>query len=204
VLRAGVELTQREGLGAVTMRRLATELGTFPAVIYHHVGDKDEVHDAISDWVVAQFTVPAVDMAWQDWFRELLVDGRRVLRANPGVARRLMLRGATVPSALRIVDLGVALLARSGFGDEAPAAYSLLLIYGCQYVAMEDELPEHARARMAMRELFTSFRDDATRPGLAQAGAAFPAITGDDLFAYGLERVLDGLEVRRRQLAAER
>ena len=115
-----------------------------------------------------------------------------------------MLLGATVPSALGIVDRGVALLARSGFGDEAPAAYSLLLIHGVQYVAMEGELPRYTRERIAMRELYRRLADDRTRPGLAQAGSAFPAITGDALFAYGIDRLLDGLDARRGALNRQR
>lgn len=200
IVTAAVDLTEREGLPAVTMRRLASELGTWPAALYHHLGDRDAVHDAVSDWVVAQFPLPDDRLRWRPWFRELLLGGRIVLRTHPGVARRLMLRGATVPSALRIIDRGVSLLVRDGFGDEAPAAYSLLLNYGVQFIAMEDELPAYTRDRMAMRELFRSLADDPARPGFGHAGAAFAAMTADDAFTYGVDRLLDGLEARRRSI----
>jgi AcrR family transcriptional regulator len=200
IVTAGVELTQSEGLGAVTMRRLAAELGTWPAALYHHLGDRDAVHDAISDRVVAQFPLPEDSLGWRAWYRALLLGGRIVLRAHPGVARRLMLHGATVPSALRIIDRGVTRLVRAGFGDEAPTAYSLLLNHAVQFIAMEDELPDYTRQRMAMRERFRSLADDTTRPGFAHAGAAFAAMTADDLFTYGVDRLLDGLDTRRRAI----
>ena len=62
---AAVALADRRGLGALTMRALARELGTAPKTLYHHVEDKDDILDAIVDSVFAEIDLPPAGGDWR-------------------------------------------------------------------------------------------------------------------------------------------
>ncbi|MGW0120780.1 TetR/AcrR family transcriptional regulator [Streptomyces sp. NPDC003327] len=206
IVEAAVRLTASHGLDAWSTRQLAAELEVWPRVIYHHVGDREAVADAVADHVVGQMPLPDADLPWRAWFEALLIGGRRVLLGYPGVARRLVRTGPTMPSALQLMDRGILVLRRAGFGDGATAAYRYLTNSAFMLVAVEDDRAEHlpdARARLA--GILSSHRGDAEHPGLAVVGEAVVGKGADDpeairaleaeFYAYTVERALDGIAV---------
>ncbi|HEX7171401.1 MAG TPA: TetR family transcriptional regulator, partial [Candidatus Limnocylindria bacterium] len=66
VLQAAMSLADREGLGALTMRRLGAELGVEAMSLYKHVSDKDDILDGIVDLVVAAIEVPGDGADWRE------------------------------------------------------------------------------------------------------------------------------------------
>ena len=59
VLRAAVEVADAGGIGALTIRSLAQELGVKPMSVYYHVANKDEILDGIVDIVFAEMDLPS-------------------------------------------------------------------------------------------------------------------------------------------------
>ena len=49
VLRGALAVADASGIGALTMRSLASELGVKPMSVYHHVAGKDEILDGLVD-----------------------------------------------------------------------------------------------------------------------------------------------------------
>lgn len=214
VLRAAVELADREGLDALTMRRLAQELGVEAMSLYHHVANKEAVLDGIAEVVVgeAQAAVEAAALpaAADDW--------QAALRARILMARSVMLRHPWAPSVLET---------RREMNSTIVAWFDQLLgvlVEG----GFSFDLAHHAMHALGSRALgFTQelFVPDDTEVGEEQAMAMFeqmaeqfPYITGmmaevvhDDAdstlgwcddqaeFEFGLDVLLDGLERRRAQ-----
>ena len=58
VLRAAVALADRGGVGALSMRKLAQELGVEAMSLYHHVANKDDILDGIVDVVFGEIELP--------------------------------------------------------------------------------------------------------------------------------------------------
>ena len=58
VLQAAVDLADRDGLGALTMRRLGAELGVEAMSLYKHVANKEEILDRIVELVVGEIEIP--------------------------------------------------------------------------------------------------------------------------------------------------
>lgn len=145
IVDAALKLTREEGVDGWSVRTLAARLETWPNTLYHHVGDRDAIVAQVMDRVVSRIAVPDDDVIWQEWFRDLLGDARRVLGQHPGVAWRLIRDGPAVPSALRVIDRGVARLLDAGFGDRAAGAYGVLLNCGLMHSALAD-------ARRAVRQ----------------------------------------------------
>ncbi|MBM7769859.1 AcrR family transcriptional regulator [Actinokineospora baliensis] len=169
IVAAAVALTERHGLADWTLRQLAGEIRAYPAVIYHHVGDREAVVAAVLDQVVAQLPVPP-DLPWREWFERLLTDARPVLRRYPGAARRLAVRGERVPALHEVAERGHDVLRAAGFAD-AEVVYTLLVTHAWQSIATEDD-----RAGLDREE--------------TNSDTATPSV---DVYTYGLTCLLDGL-----------
>ncbi|MCK2240469.1 MULTISPECIES: TetR/AcrR family transcriptional regulator [unclassified Crossiella] len=201
IVDAAERLTAEAGLAGWTVRKLATELDCWPTVIYHHVGDRAAVHHAVADRVVSRMPCPAEDLDWREWFTELLLGARPVLRGYPGVARWLVLRGPIVPSALRILDRGVRVLQRAGFGAESPMVYSTLLNAAILLIMSYDERSaEDANTKITITEALGAYRDD-PREGLA-AMAEYLLTPGmsEQFYAFTIDRAIAGAQARLTEL----
>jgi len=83
VLDAAIAIADAQGLGGLTMRSLARELGVQPMSLYHHVANKEEIIDGVVDVVFAQIHFPADDLDWKRAMRERAESARSVFRAHP-------------------------------------------------------------------------------------------------------------------------
>src|SRR5262245_65387866 len=63
VFRAAVRVADRDGIAALTMRKLAQELGVEAMSLYHHAADKDEVLDGMVDVVVSEINAHVAEIA---------------------------------------------------------------------------------------------------------------------------------------------
>jgi AcrR family transcriptional regulator len=207
IVDAAVRLTAGAGLENWTLRQLAAEIEASPAVVYHHVGDREAVVGLVIERVTGEIESPPETLPWREWFALMLDNHRQVLRMYPGTAYRLARFGPPVTAAAKTIDLGVRLLQEAGFGAESVLAYNVLMTTACQYIAMEDD-PARPRGRNTTHYL--AFRDRRDMPGMA-AVAHFVAklVSGpdklaefhDDIFTYAIQRCLDGLEHRLADLA---
>lgn len=83
VLRAAVALADQAGIEAVSMRKLAEELGVVPMALYKHVADKEELLDGMIDLVMGEVDPPADDASWKSGIRQRILSARRSLRRHP-------------------------------------------------------------------------------------------------------------------------
>nr|AHA12097.1 transcriptional regulator [Streptomyces sp. CNH287] len=93
-----VELADAEGLAAVTMRRLAAELGVAPMAAYRHVSGKDDLWALMAERVAAEQSIPEGLTGW-----------REVLRAFGLLTREMVLRhpwAGELPTALFVLTPG--------------------------------------------------------------------------------------------------
>lgn len=116
-----IALADTEGLEAVTIRRLAGDLGVTPMALYWHFRTKDELLAGAADRVLEGLTLPVTAAKnWPDEFRVLMAELVRVLSVHPQlvelIARRLL---AGAPG-LELTERALAALDEAGFGhDEA-------------------------------------------------------------------------------------
>jgi len=202
VLRAAVDLADRGGLAALSMRNLAAELGVVPMALYKHVADKDELLDGMVDLVFAEIEFPS-GTGWRSAMRDRAVSIREALRRHPWAVGR-MESGTPGPANLGHHNAVMACLrGEAGFPLRmAVHAYSLMdsYIYGfaLQDRAMTGDIPEEARRR----------RDVVARRHPAPA-EEYPYLmdlveefskSGYDYsqeFEFGLDVILDGIEQLR-------
>jgi TetR/AcrR family tetracycline transcriptional repressor len=92
ILEEGLRIVDREGLQALTMRRLAAALGVNPMSIYHHLPGKAAVLSGLVERVFSQMRVPpaADGAAWQERVKQAARAYRRVLREHPNLALQVV------------------------------------------------------------------------------------------------------------------
>ncbi|WP_422771422.1 TetR/AcrR family transcriptional regulator [Plantactinospora sp. WMMC1484] len=175
IVDVALELTHGSHLAGWSIRDLARRLDVAPSVIYHHVGGKDLIARHVAERVLDGLAAPPADLDWQDWFRALLDDCYQPVSAHPGVAKWVLMHGPTFPSVLPIVDTGVQVLLRAGFGDQAGFAYAALLNNAMLTISIGDDRLLHEddgpRDHATMMDDFRRATDGS--PGVSALAEAF-------------------------------
>ncbi|MEG3635589.1 TetR/AcrR family transcriptional regulator [Micromonospora palythoicola] len=206
IVAVALDLVDRAGVDAVTMRSVADALGTGPASIYRHVSGKDELLELVLDRVLTEVVVPPPDP--DDW-RESLValarEVRRVLLAHHDIAAVAMSGPPVGDSSARIAEALLAILRPAGFPDDVCAwTIDRLSLYvtadaldtARQRVAGQGG-PEAVRRRWAqVAQYYHDLPADRFPHTVALRDALFAA-GPVDRFTLGLELILDGLAARR-------
>jgi AcrR family transcriptional regulator len=129
IVTAAVELLDREGLAALSMRRLAEELGTGAASLYWHVGSKDGLLDLVFDHVIGEGQVPDPDPRnWQKQLKDVARDQRAATLRHPYIVRISIGRIPMGPNALRYSERVLAILRAGGLPPRLAVQGYLLLI----------------------------------------------------------------------------
>jgi AcrR family transcriptional regulator len=126
ILDAALALVARDGLDALSMRRLAQDLDVWPMSLYRYFHDKDELVAALADAAAGDIAPPTTVGPWREQMLELLGQARTIFERHPGGLRPQ----DNGPAAARVRDAGLAILRRAGFADEeARTAWPALLAY---------------------------------------------------------------------------
>jgi AcrR family transcriptional regulator len=147
VLAAALEIIDRDGVDALSMRRLARALGRDPMILYRHAPNKAALLDGVAETVLAQLKVDSTDRDWAAQLRTVARDYRRLALAHPHVVPLLVTRPVATPLALRpqgtlrpLEDV-LTLLTRAGFsGPDALHIYRAL--FGFLHGHVLNELQE--------------------------------------------------------------
>lgn len=206
---AAVLLTAEHGLENWTLRQLAAAVDAYPAVVYHHVGDREAVVKAVVERVVAKLPLHDADLPWREWFLRMLTDMRVVFRHYPGTARRVQSFGLSLTTSVNFIDRGVQILQAAGFGAESPLVYSVATCTASQFIAMEDDHDADQAMRVDSAAWFRRYENRADLPGAsAMASEAFDHSEDaaqvsnyyGEMYDYAVARCLDGLGLRLAEI----
>jgi AcrR family transcriptional regulator len=195
ILGAARGLIDRDGWQQLTIRRLATEIGTSPATVYYHVRDKDDllVH-LLNDYADE---IPRPELP--DDPRERVVAAATlmhdVLAARPWVAEIITADDLLGDSALWLVEQIVGAAVDAGATADAAAHLYRHIWY---YTAGEILVRAHRTRREAQldgpsyREQAFARLDPATHPRLAALADRWADLTAQDTYTQGLRALVDG------------
>ncbi len=198
ILVAAVEIADERGVGAVTMRELASRLGVEAMSLYNHVANKDDILDGMVDKVVEQFDLPQDAENWREAMRRRAVSAHAVFGLHPWAPMLLDSRESSGPSRLRYLDWVLGTLMQAGFStDDAARAFSLLdsYIYGFgieQFnFSAESDAPPEERAEAILASIPAEEYPYLHRMASHAMQVGYDAEAD---FDFGLEIILDGLE----------
>ncbi len=193
ILDGAIAMIEREGAGALSMRRLGATLGVEGMAIYHHFDSRDELLSAIGDRVLEPLRVLDLGDDWREACRRFATALRDIAVARPASFQLLGLQPFDTPVSLQPVERLLAVLVTRGFkASEALAIYRATVSYARGYALAEA----------------AGFTVDASRPAGRKRLAAlprreFPVLAGrarelagldaDAAYRLGLDALLTGL-----------
>jgi AcrR family transcriptional regulator len=203
VVDAALAIVDRDGLGGLTMRRLAAELGVEAMSLYHWFPNKAAILDALVEAALRETaSVAGRDQAtgWRESLRALAVAYRHVLKAHPNTLTCISGRPGKSVEAMRYIEQMLEVLRSDGFSpDLATKSMQAVLAYITGAVSAEVGRPGPHGSTTEISARFP--RDEF--PRLYEVATLYggPPPEGDESFAFGLEALLDGIGQR---LAATR
>jgi AcrR family transcriptional regulator len=202
VIEAAMKVMDEEGLDAVSMRRVAREVGVEAMSLYHHVEDKEDLLDGICELVMAEFDFPEPVDDWAENCRRGARAWRNLLQAHPAVMRLFAEQRGPVRSidSMRPMEFALGILRGSGLSDRDTAqAFHAFGGYIQGFVMMElgsiaggsdeEHMKMHAELAAALPGEF---------PALQAVSRYFAECDSDEQFEFGLELVIRGLEAKVR------
>jgi AcrR family transcriptional regulator len=213
IVAAAVRVADTEGLDAVSMGRVAAELGTAPMSLYRHVSAKEELLTLMVDaaWGPAPDGPapdgPVPDEDWRTGLSRWAWALRAGARRHPWVVR-IPLNGLPImPNEVAWFEDALACLAGTGLSEARKASVIMLLAgYVRTLATTEADIEAAIRASgltpvewmASYPRMLTELADPARFPALTRfiAAGVFEAEDGpDDEFIFGLDRILDGVAV---------
>jgi AcrR family transcriptional regulator len=215
VLLAAIDLADTGGVEALTMRRVAQELGVVAMSLYNHVANKDDLLDGMVDLVFGEIGPPPRGADWKTALRQRAFSARTVLARHPWAIGLMGSRSRPRPATVRHHDAMIGVLWEAGFSVATAAHASSLLdsyLYGFALQQASSPVTTSeavgAAADRLLRQIPTGGLPHRAKPTIRQA--APPGGDDDaDEFAFGLDLLLDGLErlrdpARRRSATVRR
>ncbi len=202
VLAEAVVLADENGIGTLTMRRLADRLHVEPMSLYYHVANKDEILDGMVDAVFGEIKLPSASAEWKTAMRDRAGSARDVLRRHPWAVGLMGSRLTPGPATLRHHDAVIGCLRNAGFTIELAAhAFSAIDSYLYGFAMQELSLPfTTPEETAAMAATFLDHFPAEEYPHLAELTTQHVLRPGYDYgneFGFGLDLILDGLERAR-------
>lgn len=196
IVDAALVIADREGFEAVSMRRVAAELGVGTMSLYHHIADKDELVYEMADAIGAEMLLPGeVPADWREALREIAVRTRDTFMRHPWLLEAGAERPVPTPNTLRHIEQSAAAVAGLDVEDEVARAIVLAVDdYTLGYTLRE----QHARRWRRDLELPEPLREllgSGEFPLLSRwFGKGRPLVPPPSTrFEAGLEWLLDGM-----------
>ncbi|WP_411151468.1 TetR/AcrR family transcriptional regulator [Streptomyces sp. A30] len=205
IVEAAVQVADADGLDAVSMRRIATELGTGAMSLYRYVPGKGELLDLMLDRVQRPSENPA-DLGDGSWRSALEAMGRATLalyRRHPWLLQVNQSRPILGPSALDGMEKILALIKPMGLTDPELVS-AVIMIDGYVVGAARTQLYQREAERRTGLTDTEFWQAQAPTLEKIMTSGRYPLLAtldedtwGPDFdhFEFGLQRILDGLEV---------
>jgi AcrR family transcriptional regulator len=205
VVDAGMRVLDAEGFDALSMRRVAAELGTGPASLYAHVANKGELLDLMIDRVVGEYEFPEPDPErWQEQLKEMARFQRRVFQSHPGIARAVLGRIPLGPNGLDAIEGFLAIVRAGDLPEHAAAWAGDIFAAFITANVFEEELHHSGEGMVKSEDQLEEWLDQLRRYIKALPKERYPNLTEyadpmfesggpDGRFEFGLDLLVRGL-----------
>jgi AcrR family transcriptional regulator len=140
VLDGAVKLADEQGLPALSMRKLAAELGVEAMSLYNHVPSKAALLSGMLEWMLAALDIPAdPELTWTERLRRGATSFLAIHRSHPSFIQLLTSQHIHTGSALAPTEAVLRIFQQAGFnGSDASRAYQALIGYVLGFILQQD------------------------------------------------------------------
>ncbi len=204
VVDAALQVVEAGGGQALTMRRVADQIGVSASSLYGYVANKDELVQLVLERIIEEIDVPAGRGGWQETLKDLGREMLGVFRRHPGVAELSLGRVPWGPSMLALGEVILAELRAAGIPDQV-AAYvgDLAALYVGAFAYEQDVMaapgsgddPAHGTGEDPRVQLAAWLRSLPTEhfPNTVALAADLVAGSADDRFEWGMDIIVRGV-----------
>jgi AcrR family transcriptional regulator len=199
IIRTALQIADRDGLDAVTMRAIAEAIEITAMSLYHHVPTKDAILDAMADAVYAEVDLHAGDQTgWRPATEAAARSLRDALLRHPWALRLVESRAAPGEATMRHHDTVLGFFRDDGFSVPATAlAIALLDSYIYGFVLQEINLPfDDQTSAGDVADQILAVHGATAYPHLREIAAELvtrPGYSFGGQFGPGLDLVLDAI-----------
>lgn len=190
LVERALAIADAEGLGAVSMRRLAADLGVTAMALYHHVANKEQLLDLMADASLTALPLLDPDAPWDAELERFFTAFYDLFVGHPALAAVMSERPLLGPTASQAGDRVLERLIDAGFSDrQAVAALVTLVNYtvGASLYTLSRSTP----ARAALQAVTAD-----TAPTAHRLRAELRAAVGPDQFRDGLVQIIRSYDAR--------
>lgn len=203
-------LADAMGLDALTIRKLAQELGVTPMALYWHFRSKEELLEGLADRVWAEIGVDVDPAApWPDQLRAMVESLVRVLREHPAAPQLLMNSDKQGEAALKVTEVALEVLRGAGFDPLHASEIArsglwtgIMLVMsepGIDEQSLEDRAELQRRKQVALASL-----PIAVYPRLVECAAPMTACDNPEFhYDFGISLFIAGVEAMAANLPAQ-
>jgi AcrR family transcriptional regulator len=195
VVSAALSVVEAEGGDALTMRRVADEIGVSASSLYGYVRNKEELVQFVLEQIMTEIRVPPASRDWQDMLRSWARETRAVFRRHPGVAGLTLGRVPFGPAMLAVAERMLAALRGAGIPDQVAAyAGDLGSLYVAAFAYEEDVTPVAEPGEFAAQAgSWLKSLPPGEFPHTVALADQLVAGDSDDRFEWGLDVLIRGL-----------
>lgn len=199
IVETALRIADDEGLTALSLRRVAAELGVGKTTIVWHVGSKEQLLDLVLDRILAEVPLPPPSAQPKDALQQLALGLRMTLLSHRKIAPLVGDRPGIGPNSLALIEQTLAWLTSAGLDiDQAVHSYVALLAYVNGFAVWESRNIDTAIAigpdlYAATIHSYLSQLPQATYPVIRAAAAHMTDGDFDTRFEQGLTWILDGI-----------
>jgi AcrR family transcriptional regulator len=197
VLDAAVEFVDRHGVEALSMRKLAQELGVEAMSLYNHVANKGDILDGIVEAVANEIELLPAGADWRDAIRQAMTSAHAAFLRHRWAPRLWMRPGTSGTGRMRFAEALLRALREGGFSEGLTyRAFHVLQSHVLGYTLQELDFPLTSEevTGMATRFLDAFPKDEFVYLHEHVMQHVEGTFRGGSGFEFGLELILDGLE----------
>ena len=199
IIETALGIVEREGYAALTMRRVATALGTGPASLYAHVVNKEDLDDLLIGRLCAVIDLPEPDpRAWREQVTGVCAQIRDQYLRYPGISQAALAVVPTNTETLRVNEGMLAILLAGGVDPQTAAwavdALSLYVNAFCLETSLKDRQEGREGWAVSQDELLSRFAAlPDSFPQTKRYAAELTSGSALDRFAFTLNLLVGGL-----------
>lgn len=206
ITAAAIALLDLSGVGALTMRRLGSDLGVEAMSLYKHVASKDQLLEQVVEHMISEIKVPAANENWRKAIHDRAQSAREVLTRHPWAIGLMESRATALPATRTYLDRMLGILSNNGFTIERAASTLWLtdsFVYG--HVIQEINLTSSVSEQVP-KAVDTAGGEPHLYPYLValENYAQINTFGFDTQFTQGLESILNAVESRLLETTSER
>jgi TetR/AcrR family transcriptional regulator, tetracycline repressor protein len=205
VVSRALELADRDGVDALTIRKLATELGVTPMALYWHFRGKEELLAGLSDHIWSEVDLDLDRSApWPDQLRAMMKSLVEVMRAHPSGAQLILMNEKEGEGPMRAAEIALGLLREAGFDPEQASEITRAGMWTALSLVMSEpgfepdvkasltdaERAEHQRRKQVKIALLPAEQF----PRLVECAVPFTTVNPEFHYRFGIDLFIAGVE----------